>query len=281
MGYLLRNGMLKPGWEDDGPVQAPAGMGHLLRNGSLTKDWGKEGPIQTPMGMGHLQMTMEGAALLPIWWEQQVSLRRSVGGTEGPPPPSEAPSSADQAALDESVRHYIEINSCDCRVSSGAFMDTNLAGIAQWCQYLCCETGGSSTPCNCGEVKVCVTDHGSHISTSGTASSEWAFAPLAGGPFLIEGGVIFTPAVAVGIALAVGVVVWWAYEESKRTWTCSASCNIQVINPRIAPNPPDRVTGIASGSSESEACEAAKRMATQSAPIGTYARHCQCDCSNE
>jgi hypothetical protein len=32
MGYLLLNGMLKPGWEDDGPIQAPAGMGYVLRN---------------------------------------------------------------------------------------------------------------------------------------------------------------------------------------------------------------------------------------------------------
>ena len=54
MGYLLRNGMLKAGWEDDGPIQAPAGMGYLLRNGMLKRGWEKEGPVQAPAGMGYL-----------------------------------------------------------------------------------------------------------------------------------------------------------------------------------------------------------------------------------
>jgi RHS repeat-associated protein len=60
-------------------------------------------------------------------------------------------------------------------------------------------------------------------------------------------------------------------------WTCTASCNLE--NFSNVPNAPARCTGSASGSSEEEACREAKRVATQSAPAGTYCRHCQCACS--
>jgi RHS repeat-associated protein len=60
-------------------------------------------------------------------------------------------------------------------------------------------------------------------------------------------------------------------------WTCTASCNLQGIGNNPVPFP--RVTGTGTGSSQDEACTNAKRAATQSAPRGTYARHCQCDCS--
>jgi RHS repeat-associated protein len=63
----------------------------------------------------------------------------------------------------------------------------------------------------------------------------------------------------------------------RRGWTCTASCNVE--NFRNIPNVPPRVTGIGTGSSEDIACRNAKRAATQSAPPGTYARHCQCDCA--
>jgi len=38
----------------------------------------------------------------------------------------------------------------------------------------------------------------------------------------------------------------------------------------------ERVTGIGYGRTETEACENAKRDATQKAERGCYARHCQC-----
>jgi len=60
-------------------------------------------------------------------------------------------------------------------------------------------------------------------------------------------------------------------------WSCTASCNVE--NFGNVPNAPSRVTGTGTGSNEDEACRNAKRAATQSAPPGTYARHCQCDCS--
>ena len=60
-------------------------------------------------------------------------------------------------------------------------------------------------------------------------------------------------------------------------WSCTASCNLE--NFSNVPNAPARCTGSASGSSEDEACREAKRVATQSAPPGTYCRHCQCACS--
>ena len=62
-------------------------------------------------------------------------------------------------------------------------------------------------------------------------------------------------------------------------WYCSAFCNIQVINPSLDGAVPIRVSGSARGKTESEACAEAKRAATQSAPLGTYARHCKCSCS--
>ena len=65
--------------------------------------------------------------------------------------------------------------------------------------------------------------------------------------------------------------------RNARRWTCTASCNLQGIGNNPVPFP--RVTGIGSGSSQPEACLNAKRAATQAAPRGTYARHCDCDCS--
>lgn len=61
-----------------------------------------------------------------------------------------------------------------------------------------------------------------------------------------------------------------------KTFTYTAQCNIQVIDPKKAPNPPARVTGKGTGKTADSACTAAKKDATQKAPAGTYARHCQC-----
>ena len=66
---------------------------------------------------------------------------------------------------------------------------------------------------------------------------------------------------------------------SSGRWSCSASCNVTVIDPVLDGAVPSRVTGSASGKTQPDACSAAKRAATQSAPRGTYARHCQCSCS--
>ena len=70
-------------------------------------------------------------------------------------------------------------------------------------------------------------------------------------------------------------------EEAARRarWTCTASCNLQGIGGNEPPLP--RVTGTGTGSNENEACLNAKRSATQSAPPGTYPRHCQCACSGQ
>jgi hypothetical protein len=61
-------------------------------------------------------------------------------------------------------------------------------------------------------------------------------------------------------------------------WSCTASCNVTVIDKRLDGLVPPRATGTANGSSLEEACRNAKRAATQSAPSGTYTRHCQCKC---
>lgn len=61
-------------------------------------------------------------------------------------------------------------------------------------------------------------------------------------------------------------------------WTCTAQCNVQAIPGKSLPTFPERVFGTGSGTSEAAACENAKRSATQSAPAGTYPRHCKCTC---
>ncbi len=66
-----------------------------------------------------------------------------------------------------------------------------------------------------------------------------------------------------------------------KKWSCDASCNVQAIEGKAPSTFPDRVTGSATGKTEPEACKNAKRVATQSAPQGTYARHCQCSCSKK
>ena len=68
----------------------------------------------------------------------------------------------------------------------------------------------------------------------------------------------------------------FANRSSRGKWQCTASCNVQPIGNNWCPIA--RVFGQGSGPSEEAACRAAKRNATQSAPAGTYARHCQCRC---
>lgn len=68
-----------------------------------------------------------------------------------------------------------------------------------------------------------------------------------------------------------------ALAMSAGKWSCSASCNVQQIDPEV--KCPARTTGDASGPSEEVACRAAKRVATQATPEGCYPRHCQCACS--
>jgi hypothetical protein len=60
-----------------------------------------------------------------------------------------------------------------------------------------------------------------------------------------------------------------------RPWKCSSSCNVEGKEPQCT----GRVTGSGEGPTEDAACRSAKRDATQKAPRGCYARHCQCDCS--
>jgi len=65
--------------------------------------------------------------------------------------------------------------------------------------------------------------------------------------------------------------------NNRDRWQCTASCNVQQINQKVAC--PPRVTGSAGGPNEPAACVEAKRTATQSTPTGCYPRHCQCRCT--
>jgi hypothetical protein len=64
-------------------------------------------------------------------------------------------------------------------------------------------------------------------------------------------------------------------------WTCTAQCNVQVIDTSLDGKVPGRVTGSGTGKTEPDACDAAKKDAVSSAPVGTYARHCKCSCSKK
>jgi hypothetical protein len=72
--------------------------------------------------------------------------------------------------------------------------------------------------------------------------------------------------------------IWWSDLKdiwgwiTRDKWSCDASCNVEGTEPQCT----GRVTGSASGPSQEHACREAKRDATQKAPRGCYARHCQC-----
>ena len=97
------------------------------------------------------------------------------------------------------------------------------------------------------------------------------------------------PLIPVGLKALGAAVVYvgtaalaaWAALTCSRSgrWSCTASCNVQIINPDLDGKVPRHVTGSANGKTEADACAEAKRVATQSAPRGSYARHCQCSCS--
>lgn len=94
-------------------------------------------------------------------------------------------------------------------------------------------------------------------------------------------------AAGLGILVAVGGLILWneltreqgrvdpAPPETKRRWVCNAQCNVEGTAPQCNNA---RTFGYAEGPDEASACVAAKRMGTQSAPRGCYARHCKCDC---
>ena len=60
----------------------------------------------------------------------------------------------------------------------------------------------------------------------------------------------------------------------KQKWTCTGQCNVE--NYKNVPNAPARTYGTGYGSTESEACRAAKDDAQSKSPAGTYTRHCYC-----
>jgi len=127
---------------------------------------------------------------------------------------------------------------------------------------------------------------GGGAAASGAAASGAAGAVGAGaylGPAAVAGiggfglGTLAYPVIATPLG---GAIDWCVTPMSASgRWFCTASCNVQVINPNLDGKVPGRVTGSASGKTQPEACAEAKRVATQSAPGGTYARHCKCSCS--
>jgi hypothetical protein len=89
--------------------------------------------------------------------------------------------------------------------------------------------------------------------------------------------VLFTSVLTVSIVLAsVSSTVFAA-----KPWNCTASCNVQAIEGKAPATFSERVTGVGTSSTETEACALAKKDATQKAVAGTYPRHCQCSCSQK
>ncbi|TKD09799.1 hypothetical protein [Polyangium fumosum] len=77
---------------------------------------------------------------------------------------------------------------------------------------------------------------------------------------IIEAGGV-TIVIAVSLELSKDIA-----ETVKGKWSCTASCNVQQINPSVSC--PDRAIGTAGGPNEPAACVEAKRSATQSTPAG-------------
>jgi RHS repeat-associated protein len=65
--------------------------------------------------------------------------------------------------------------------------------------------------------------------------------------------------------------------QNRKKWSCTAKCQAVPIPPNTAPA--EWVEGVGSGSSESDACNAAKKAANQNVRRGFYKRHCDCTCS--
>lgn len=63
-------------------------------------------------------------------------------------------------------------------------------------------------------------------------------------------------------------------QRKRDRWTCEAKCHVN--NFSGVPGAPQFVFGTASGSSETEACQAAISATQQMSPRGTYTRHCRC-----
>jgi len=66
------------------------------------------------------------------------------------------------------------------------------------------------------------------------------------------------------------------WELARGRWGCSASCNVQSIDPACKQT---RVYGQGSGSDQAGACLAAQQDANTQVQRGCYKRHCQCHCS--
>ena len=116
-------------------------------------------------------------------------------------------------------------------------------------------------------------------------SAVGAALPLAGGCTVIDGPLPVGDAVALLILAGAAIYDLSKAKEvscsscepkKKKRWTCKAQCNTEVFDPRPGVVYPPRLTGIGFGSSETEACTAAKASATGSAPPGSYGRHCKC-----
>ena len=101
---------------------------------------------------------------------------------------------------------------------------------------------------------------------------------VAGGYEGAELGLLFS-LLEVAENIAENSTIDWAPpdESMARPYTCTAKCNLQQVDRSIC-CPGTVSAGPVSASSELEACAAAKRLATQSAPSGCDPRHCKCDC---
>jgi RHS repeat-associated protein len=175
----------------------------------------------------------------PSWWP-------CCGGPIFPDPPDPGPSPAPNPP--SQPMHFPNET---LGIPNG--MNINFGGI--WGAIIPTATCGDMGPCN----------------PIGTGYADVLTWPVVWGS--IESGLATVGAV-------VGSVILLALQQGdappKGKWLCTASCPLQGIGDT---NPPfERVTGVGWGNSETAACLNAKRAATQSAPRGTYPRHCDCDC---
>lgn len=76
--------------------------------------------------------------------------------------------------------------------------------------------------------------------------------------------------------LACAKIIFEARASRQMKWKCEATGTV-VPHDNVAP-PVARISGIAYGSNEDQACREAKRAANKKAPLGTHLRHLDCKC---
>jgi RHS repeat-associated protein len=114
---------------------------------------------------------------------------------------------------------------------------------------------------------------GGLVTTAGVLSAPGAVAGAVIGGL---GGAIVGTLVCTDVVSEIGGCI--TEFARTRTWKCRARCSLYTVPGDMGAG---YIEGQGSGSNQNEACKAAKKNASSSAPAGYRTKHCQCYCSNQ